>query len=98
MPRKKNAPNSNPESAAGSSRRRKAPVNFAEPPAEVTAQAVAELKAEARNGSESHPSEDAIRRRAYAIWQSRGGTHGNDQDDWWQAERELSGSGGRKIA
>jgi hypothetical protein len=27
--------------------------------------------------------------RAYALWQSRGGEHGHDQQDWFNAERQL---------
>lgn len=32
---------------------------------------------------------DAIARRAYEIYQSRGCVHGGDVEDWLQAEREL---------
>jgi hypothetical protein len=46
-------------------------------------------------------SHDAIARRAYALFQERGGKHGGDLDDWLQAEEELaastrSGNGGHK--
>ena len=34
-------------------------------------------------------SERDIARRAYEIYESRGGTDGRDVDDWLQAEREL---------
>jgi hypothetical protein len=30
-----------------------------------------------------------VERRAYEIYQARGGSHGSDLDDWLQAEREL---------
>ena len=30
-----------------------------------------------------------IARRAYALFQARGGEHGHDIEDWLQAEREL---------
>ena len=33
---------------------------------------------------------DLITRRAYERFQMRGGDHGRDQDDWFEAERELS--------
>jgi len=37
--------------------------------------------------------------RAYALWQSRGGEHGRDREDWFDAEEELrhapDGFGGR---
>lgn len=32
---------------------------------------------------------DAVARRAYEIFQRRGGNHGADLDDWLAAEREL---------
>jgi len=32
---------------------------------------------------------EVIAQRAYEIYQSRGGEHGADQDDWFQAEGEL---------
>ena len=32
---------------------------------------------------------DAVARRAYEIYQSRGGNHGADLDDWLEAERQL---------
>jgi hypothetical protein len=35
------------------------------------------------------PSHEDIARRAYQLYEERGGEHGHDQDDWFQAEREL---------
>ncbi|MFB1483032.1 DUF2934 domain-containing protein [Corallococcus sp. RDP092CA] len=35
------------------------------------------------------PTQEQIARRAYEIFQARGGTHGNPEQDWHQAEREL---------
>ncbi len=35
------------------------------------------------------PSEDEIRTRAYHRYLERGGIHGQDFDDWVEAEREL---------
>ncbi len=32
---------------------------------------------------------DAVARRAYEIYQGRGGSHGADLDDWFEAERQL---------
>ncbi len=32
---------------------------------------------------------DEIRRRAFRLFESRGGTHGNDREDWLEAERSL---------
>jgi len=42
------------------------------------------------NGSPDRFSDpDAIARRAYEIYQNRGGSHGADLDDWLEAERQL---------
>ena len=43
------------------------------------------------NGSAAEPrnDRDAIEKRAYEIYQRRGGQHGADLDDWLEAEREL---------
>lgn len=42
------------------------------------------------NGSTDPLNEpDAVARRAYEIYQSRGGDHGADLDDWLEAERQL---------
>ncbi len=50
-------------------------------------------KAPLSNGSPNlYPSPDQIRRRAYEIFLARGGSHGNDLEDWLAAERELSAS------
>jgi hypothetical protein len=32
---------------------------------------------------------DEISRRAYRRFEERGGAHGSDQDDWFEAEREI---------
>ena len=37
------------------------------------------------------PSEDEVRVRAYQRYLERGGTHGNDVEDWVEAEKELKG-------
>ena len=34
-------------------------------------------------------SYDLVRARAYELYISRGGEHGQDQDDWFRAEQEL---------
>jgi hypothetical protein len=39
----------------------------------------------------SSPSEEDIRMRAYQRFIDRGGAHGQDFDDWLEAERELKG-------
>jgi len=35
------------------------------------------------------PSHEQVARRAYEVFLARGGTHGNAEQDWYQAEREL---------
>jgi len=37
----------------------------------------------------NNPTEEQIRQRAFEIYQSRGGTPGNPEWDWQQAELEL---------
>lgn len=37
----------------------------------------------------SEPSEEEIRIRAYRRYLERGGSHGQDFEDWLEAEREL---------
>ena len=39
--------------------------------------------------ADTGPTEDEIRTRAYHRYLERGGTHGQDFDDWLEAEREL---------
>lgn len=46
--------------------------------------------AEAVSSAPERPSAEAITRRAYELFLERGGTHGNDVDDWVRAELELS--------
>ena len=36
------------------------------------------------------PSQEEVARRAYELFQSRGGETGHDVEDWLEAERELS--------
>jgi len=42
-----------------------------------------------QNGNGLSVSEDQVAKRAYEIYQSRGGHHGADLDDWLEAERQL---------
>jgi hypothetical protein len=50
---------------------------------------------ERRNGVNQDEAERKrhalIQRRAYEIYQSRGGQHGFDEEDWLQAEIEVDG-------
>ena len=38
------------------------------------------------------PTLDEIRARAYQLYVERGGGHGQDLDDWYAAEKQLTGS------
>jgi hypothetical protein len=43
------------------------------------------------NGTHSvAPTVDQIRQRAYQLYLERGGTHGQDLDDWYVAEKQLT--------
>lgn len=42
------------------------------------------------NGAVSSPTDDQIRVRAYEIFLARGGDHGDDWNDWFLAQRELT--------
>lgn len=42
-------------------------------------------------GATRCPTHEEIARRAYEIFERRGCAHGNDEQDWLQAERELRG-------
>ncbi|HEY2431891.1 MAG TPA: DUF2934 domain-containing protein [Vicinamibacterales bacterium] len=39
--------------------------------------------------------EEEVADRAYDLWQGRGGSHGHDQDDWLEAERQIGRPRGR---
>jgi hypothetical protein len=41
---------------------------------------------------ESGASDEDISRRAYERFQTRGEEHGRDQEDWFEAEREVRGT------
>lgn len=41
------------------------------------------------NSADTLNDADAVARRAYEIYQNRGGNHGADLDDWLEAERQL---------
>lgn len=41
--------------------------------------------------------EEGIADRAYAVWQARGGAHGDDRRDWFEAERQLLTAGARPM-
>ncbi|HVA39996.1 MAG TPA: DUF2934 domain-containing protein [Candidatus Binataceae bacterium] len=41
------------------------------------------------NAAAARPSIEMIRVRAYEVFLTRGGTHGDDLADWFRAEQEL---------
>ena len=41
--------------------------------------------------------EEEVAERAYAMWQARGGGHGHDRRDWFEAKRQLRGTGRSSI-
>jgi hypothetical protein len=43
-------------------------------------------------GSGSSDEQSRIARRAYELYLERGGSHGQDWEDWLAAEREIRGS------
>lgn len=49
----------------------------------------ARTSTKSNGASASLTDPDAVSRRAYEIYQRRGGNHGADLDDWLEAEREL---------
>jgi hypothetical protein len=55
------------------------------PSTPANARTSANTTAPARTG----PTHEQIARRAYEIFQARGGQPGNPEQDWHQAEREL---------
>jgi len=51
----------------------------------------------AKNAETDRVDEYQIARRAYALFEERGGTHGRDADDWYQAEHELQHAPGQNA-
>ncbi len=44
------------------------------------------------------PNRDAVARRAYELFLSRGGEHGHDQEDWYRAGQEVSGAANSDVS
>jgi len=72
----------------------------AQPPAAAPVQGKAQPPAQGKTPSQTQtqprrenpnrsPSQEQIAKRAYQIFQARGGKHGRHAEDWKQAEREL---------
>ncbi len=56
-----------------------------------TAPATTEASAVQQQTTSPADTEQAIRTRAYEIWEQRGRTNGNAVEDWLRAEAEVSG-------
>ncbi|HLY09410.1 MAG TPA: DUF2934 domain-containing protein [Planctomycetota bacterium] len=50
------------------------------------------LKVAEQRRAAASPSHEAIAKRAYELFQARGGGHGSDVKDWLAAEGELEGA------
>jgi HSP20 family protein len=55
----------------------------------VRARGILELRAEDPFFERAQEIKDLIARRAYELFEARGGTHGHDQEDWLRAESEI---------
>lgn len=53
---------------------------------------------ERRQPQESPTVEEAIRVRAYELFEERGHENGHDQEDWLRAEEEITGKKIRTMA
>ena len=68
-------------------KRREQRVSQSQPtPAEVAAEAAAIYP----DTFPTPPSPAEIAAEAYGIYQERGGAHGRDEEDWYEAERRIS--------
>jgi hypothetical protein len=45
----------------------------------------------------SAPADEEIAQRAYELYLARGGTHGADLEDWFEARRQLEDPGDRDV-
>ena len=56
-------------------------------------------KAAGTNGAGTNGNvEEEIRRRAYELYEERGGQHGREQEDWFRAEAEVRGRASTRTA
>jgi DUF2934 family protein len=76
-------------SKEGTARRRPASAGGSKTASAPQALATEAQRPAAHNGA---PTEEEVRRRAYELYLTRGGTHGAALDDWLRAERELRAS------
>ena len=56
------------------------------------------VPAENANNGANESLEDAIRSRAYELYEQRGRQHGLDQQDWFRAEAEVRAQFSRRTA
>ena len=69
---------------------RKAPASRTKVPVVSSATAPASSAVSAPATQPKYPSHEEIARLAYHYWLERGGRHGDAEQDWLRAERELS--------
>ena len=43
--------------------------------------------------TEEHPNQETVARRAYELYQARGGEPGHELEDWLSAEQEVTRKG-----
>jgi Protein of unknown function (DUF2934) len=87
---KSSKPKNETGDAASARRHRKAqPVTTPEQP-EQASPVVSSSSVAAIDTTQTTPTEEQIRERAYAYWLERGGQHGSQHEDWIRAERELT--------
>ena len=69
-----------------------------EPPTSTatTAQTEPEVVAAIASGEGHLAGEEAIRERAYAIWEAEGRPHGEDLDHWHRAAAEINAAAARQ--
>jgi hypothetical protein len=60
-----------------------------EAPKEILKEAPKAAATQAPEPTRTGPTQEQISRRAYEIYLARGGEHGSNEQDWFQAEREL---------
>ena len=47
---------------------------------------------------DAQPVQEQVRRRAYQLYEERGGEDGHDVEDWQRAEEEITGKKSRYVA
>jgi hypothetical protein len=69
-----------------------------EPETEAPSKPVSSSSRTSVDSTYSPDLQEAIRQRAYEIYQQRGGKNGTDMEDWILAEREILDRSGRRTA